>query len=285
MCGRRKYSRWKPRSTNSPGYLRATSVFGDAGGCKRLFCRCSDLRSGCDPRSGNVRRTSPIRDRGTACTGQRYGGPARRKNDRPATRSNCERPRQWRRRGPRPPIEVTPLARQVHQDGFVFDGHNDLPWAVRSKGRQFIRQNGHRCTPIPTPHGHSPAESWQCRRPVLVGLRPRAYGDRGHRSTSDARANRTRPDDGQTLSRRVPTRTLHRRYRAQPPGRKNRLADRCRRRSRDRGLAPEPASIVQARRPLYDVDALRHTRLGGRGHGRGEARRTDPFRRSRRAGK
>ena len=43
-------------------------------------------------------------------------------------------PGKWRRRGPRPPIEVTPLARQVHQDGFVFDGHNDLPWAVRSKG-------------------------------------------------------------------------------------------------------------------------------------------------------
>jgi membrane dipeptidase len=29
-------------------------------------------------------------------------------------------------------VEVTDAARQVHSAGFVFDGHNDLPWAVRT---------------------------------------------------------------------------------------------------------------------------------------------------------
>ena len=43
-------------------------------------------------------------------------------------------PGKWRRRGARPPIQVTADALRVHQDGFVFDGHNDLPWAMRTKG-------------------------------------------------------------------------------------------------------------------------------------------------------
>jgi len=32
----------------------------------------------------------------------------------------------------RKPVVVTDIARQVHAAGFVFDGHNDLPWALRS---------------------------------------------------------------------------------------------------------------------------------------------------------
>ncbi len=32
----------------------------------------------------------------------------------------------------RPSVVVTDAARQVHASGFVFDGHNDLPWAVRT---------------------------------------------------------------------------------------------------------------------------------------------------------
>ena len=33
----------------------------------------------------------------------------------------------------RPPIVVTDEARRVHAEGFVFDGHNDLPWTLRTE--------------------------------------------------------------------------------------------------------------------------------------------------------
>ncbi len=45
-------------------------------------------------------------------------------------------PGRWRRKSngaARPPVEVTNEARRVHAAGFVFDGHNDLPWALRTK--------------------------------------------------------------------------------------------------------------------------------------------------------
>ena len=34
----------------------------------------------------------------------------------------------------RPPIVVTQQALKIHSSGFVFDGHNDLPWEVRTRG-------------------------------------------------------------------------------------------------------------------------------------------------------
>jgi membrane dipeptidase len=33
----------------------------------------------------------------------------------------------------RPPVEVTDAARRLHAAGFVFDGHNDLPWTLRTE--------------------------------------------------------------------------------------------------------------------------------------------------------
>lgn len=32
------------------------------------------------------------------------------------------------------PIEMSEAGRKVHREGMVFDGHNDLPWALRTKG-------------------------------------------------------------------------------------------------------------------------------------------------------
>lgn len=32
------------------------------------------------------------------------------------------------------PVVVTPEAQAIHRRGFVFDGHNDLPWAIRENG-------------------------------------------------------------------------------------------------------------------------------------------------------
>src|SRR5438874_8814302 len=34
---------------------------------------------------------------------------------------------------PRPLVVLTDEGRRVHFEGFVFDGHNDLPWEMRSK--------------------------------------------------------------------------------------------------------------------------------------------------------
>src|SRR5678815_3562760 len=34
---------------------------------------------------------------------------------------------------PRPSVVLTDEGRKVHFEGFVFDGHNDLPWELRTK--------------------------------------------------------------------------------------------------------------------------------------------------------
>ena len=42
-------------------------------------------------------------------------------------------PGYWRKASRRLPVQVTQAAHQVHRSAFVFDGHNDLPWALRGK--------------------------------------------------------------------------------------------------------------------------------------------------------
>ncbi len=42
-------------------------------------------------------------------------------------------PGYWRAAERRQPVELTEEAARVHKAGFVFDGHNDLPWALRTK--------------------------------------------------------------------------------------------------------------------------------------------------------
>lgn len=41
-------------------------------------------------------------------------------------------PGYWQKKTRRGTVKVTPSARAVHQRGFIFDGHNDLPWALRT---------------------------------------------------------------------------------------------------------------------------------------------------------
>jgi len=41
-------------------------------------------------------------------------------------------PGYFRSKERRPIVEITDAASQVHKAGFVFDGHNDLPWAIRT---------------------------------------------------------------------------------------------------------------------------------------------------------
>ena len=35
--------------------------------------------------------------------------------------------------GGEPPVEISEKARQIHERGFIWDGHNDLPWAARER--------------------------------------------------------------------------------------------------------------------------------------------------------
>jgi microsomal dipeptidase-like Zn-dependent dipeptidase len=45
-------------------------------------------------------------------------------------------PGKWRRKiggAARPPVVLTEEARRIHRAGFVFDGHNDLPWEIRKQ--------------------------------------------------------------------------------------------------------------------------------------------------------
>jgi len=41
-------------------------------------------------------------------------------------------PGYWRKKSRRQPVVVTDEARRLHDESFVFDGHNDLPWALRT---------------------------------------------------------------------------------------------------------------------------------------------------------
>lgn len=38
----------------------------------------------------------------------------------------------------RPPVEVSQRAMEIHRRSYVFDGHNDLPWEIRSKGSRSL---------------------------------------------------------------------------------------------------------------------------------------------------
>ena len=54
----------------------------------------------------------------------------------------------------RPPVVLTDEGRKVHFESFVFDGHNDLPWEMRTKAdssfdKRDIRQ------PQPKMHFHA----------------------------------------------------------------------------------------------------------------------------------
>ena len=67
----------------------------------------------------------------------------------------------------------------------VVDGHNDLPWALRQRGRLRLRRGRHRPGPVRERAAHRPAPAARrrCGRPVLVGVRAEhvCRRDRGHR--------------------------------------------------------------------------------------------------------
>ena len=40
----------------------------------------------------------------------------------------------------RPRVELTDAGRAIHEAGFIFDGHNDLPWALRTKSSSSFKK-------------------------------------------------------------------------------------------------------------------------------------------------
>ena len=54
-------------------------------------------------------------------------------------------------RSPRKKVVLTDEARKVHSEGYVFDGHNDLPWEMRSKASSSFNK---RDIALPQPERH-----------------------------------------------------------------------------------------------------------------------------------
>jgi membrane dipeptidase len=84
----------------------------------------------------------------------------------------------------RPPVALTDEGRRVHFEGFVFDGHNDLPWEIRTKAdssfdKRDIRQNQPKMhTDIPRlRQGGVGAQFWSVYVPAETAKKGTALND------------------------------------------------------------------------------------------------------------
>ena len=175
------------------------------------------------------------------------------------------------------PPEVSERARRVHAGGLLFDGHNDLPWRLRTDGDvSFTRLDiGRRLDG--RPDRSPPAPRGGRQGPVLVGLHPqRTSQPRADRH----RADRPGPADGRALPRRPRAGRFRRRRRADRPCRQDRLADRHRRGRRDRERPGAAPGVLPPGSPVHDPDPQHHPRLGRRRSRRAPQRRALPLRRA-----
>ena len=81
----------------------------------------------------------------------------------------------------RPPVRLTDEGRRVHEATFVFDGHNDLPWEMRTKaGSSFVRRDIAQAQPamhtdIPRlKQGNVGAQFWSVYVPAVTAQRGEA---------------------------------------------------------------------------------------------------------------
>ena len=103
----------------------------------------------------------------------------------------------------RPPVVLTDEAREVHGQSFVFDGHNDLPWELRTKADSSFDKRDIR-TAQPAMHTDIPrlkqggvgAQFWS----VYV---PAETAKKGTALARHARADRAGQGDDRALSRRL----------------------------------------------------------------------------------
>lgn len=84
----------------------------------------------------------------------------------------------------RPPVVLTDEGRRVHAGGFVFDGHNDLPWELRTKADSSFEKRDIRVaqpamhTDIPRlRQGNVGAQFWSVYVPAETAKKGRALAD------------------------------------------------------------------------------------------------------------
>ena len=180
---------------------------------------------------------------------------------------------------PLPP--VSERARKVHDAGFVFDGHNDLPWRLRQDGDVTFTtlDIGKRLDSGQTdiPRAGRGASRPSSGRSTSRAISPTPRGPSPSRSTSSTGWSSAIPD-------RPGDRPDGRRRRADRQGGEDRLADRDRGGRGDRGRPGAAPGLRRARRPVHDAHPQRHLTLGRRRHRRAEDRRPLPLRRAGRPG-
>src|SRR5262252_5248990 len=84
----------------------------------------------------------------------------------------------------RPPVVLTEEGRKVHFESFVFDGHNDLPWEMRTKAdssfdkRDIAQSQAAMHTDIPRLRkGGVGAQFWSVYVPAETAKRGTAFHD------------------------------------------------------------------------------------------------------------
>ncbi len=194
------------------------------------------------------------------CTNARAQGPAS-----PATKAEDRLP------------PVSDRARKVHAAGMLFDGHNDLPWRLRTDGDFALNKfdlsrrldSGH--TDIPRlREGGVKAQFWS----VYIPSEHAPPGADGHR------ADRPGEADGRALSRCLRDGVHRRRRRADRALGQGRLADRDRGRRGDRGQPGPAPRLPRAGRPIHDAHPQHDAGLGRRRDRHTQSRRPEPLRRA-----
>ncbi len=127
----------------------------------------------------------------------------------------------------RGPVTVSEKAHQIHSRSFVFDGHNDLPWEVRTNGsRSFDKLDI--AQPQPKMHtdiarlraGNVGAQFWSVYVPADT-----AYNQTAHQTTIEQ--NRDCAGDDHALPRDLRHRENSQGYRSSPRRWQDRFTDRC----------------------------------------------------------
>ncbi len=176
---------------------------------------------------------------------------------------------------------VSDQARQVHASGMLFDGHNDLPWRLRTEGDFALTKfdlsqrldSGQ--TDIPRlREGGVKAQFWSVYIPS--------------EHPNPARTVTEQIDLVHRMVERYPNvfemAYDRRRRRADRQSGQDRVADRDRGGRGDREQPGPAPRVLHPGSALHDLDPQHDARLGRRRQRRSQARRPDPFRRTGRQG-
>ena len=176
-------------------------------------------------------------------------------------------------------IVVTDRARRIHDSAILVDGHNDLPWKIRTEGSStFDKLDISQSQPelhtdiARLRAGGVKAQFWSVYVPAGTRQDGKALSTTLEQIAIVKAMMKRYPDTFELA-------LYGRRHRADLRRGQDRFDDRRRRRAFDRKLAGRVAPIVRRGCPLHDAHALRHPRLGRLGHRRGTKRRALALRR------